>query len=151
MIGNYFYTLAVAAVAISVLLAIAPGGMKSHLRTLCALCMICLVCMPLSGLLRVLREGEIEIPEDWEQPEVEQESGYEQFSEQMLSGQLTLLLEQNLGISQDDVQVYAEWDGQGGLVRVTLVLSGKAIWQDPAPIRTYVQGLLGCPCVIAIE
>lgn len=151
MIGNYFYTLAVAAVAISVLLAIAPGGMKSHLRTLCALCMICLVCMPLSGLLRILREGEIEIPEDWEQPEVEQESGYEQFSEQMLSGQLTLLLEQNLGISQDDVQVYAEWDGQGGLVRVTLVLSGKAIWQDPAPIRTYVQGLLGCPCVIAIE
>lgn len=151
MIGNYFYTLAVAAVAISVLLAIAPGGMKSHLRTLCALCMICLVCMPLSGLLRVLREGEIEIPEDWEQPEVEQESGYEQFSEQMLAGQLTLLLEQNLGISQDDVQVYAEWDGQGGLVRVTLVLSGKAIWQDPAPIRTYVQGLLGCPCVIAIE
>lgn len=151
MIGNYFYTLAVAAVAISVLLAIAPGGMKSHLRTLCALCMICLVCMPLSGLLRVLREGEIEIPKDWEQPEVEQESGYEQFSEQMLAGQLMLLLEQNLGISQDDVQVYAEWDGQGGLVRVTLVLSGKAIWQDPAPIRTYVQGLLGCPCVIAIE
>lgn len=151
MMSHYFYTLAVAAVAISVLLAIAPGSMKGHLRALCALCMICLVCMPLSGFLRDLRDGALEIPEDWQQPEVEQEPGYEQFSEQMLSGQLTLLLEQELGISQDDVQVYAEWDGQGSLVCVTLVLSGKAIWQDPAPIRTYVQGLLGCPCVIAIE
>lgn len=151
MIRGYLYAAAVAAVVISVLLAAAPSGMKDHLRALCALGMICLVCMPLSGLLHALSLGTLEVPEDWEQSAAEQETGYEQFSKQVLCGQLKLLLEQELGISQSEVQVYAEWDTEQTLTCVTLVLSGKAIWQDPAPIRDYVQELLGCPCIIAIE
>lgn len=150
--GGYLYALAVAAVVISVVSALAPASMSTHVRALCALCVICLVCAPLAGVISDLTKGDWEIPDAWlgEDADGDAEQDYEQFSREMLAGQLKLLLEKEFSVSPDDVQVYAAWNTDERPTRVTLVLSGKAIWQDPDPIKVYVENLLGCECIIAI-
>lgn len=151
--SGYLYTLALAAVVISVVCAVVPGGMNGNLRALCALCMICLICAPLTGVIGALTDADWEIPESWlgQDTEAVPEQDYEQFSKQMLAGQLALLLQEKFSLSPAEVRVYAEWDTDGTPERVTLVLSGKAIWQDPDPIRDYVEKLLGCECVIVLD
>lgn len=149
---GYLYALAAAAVVISVVSAVVPAAMSAHVRALCALCMICIVCAPLSGAISALRQGEWEIPEEWlGESEQENEADYEQFSKQMLAGQLTLLLEKQFDIAPGDVEVVATWEDGQELSRITLLLSGKAIWQDPGPIREYVRDLLGCECIIVLD
>ncbi len=151
--GGYLYALAVAAVAISVVSALAPASMNTHVRALCALCVICLVCAPLTSAITALTKGEWVIPDSWLLEDAEQipEPDYQQFSQELLAGQLTLLLEKQFSLSSGDVQVYAAWNEDGSPARVTLVLSGKAIWQDPDPIKAYVKELLGCECVIVLD
>ena len=153
LMGGYLYALAVAAVVISVVSALVPASMSTHVRALCALCVICLVCAPLASAIGALTKGDWEIPEGWLGEDAEQvpKQDYGEFSRELLAGQLTLLLEKEFSLSQSDVQVYAAYDADGSLTRVTLVLSGKAIWQDPAPIKAYVKNLLGCECVIVLD
>lgn len=151
--SGYLYSLAVAVVVISVVSALVPASMSTHVRALCALCVICLVCAPLASAIGAVTKGDWEIPEGWlgEDAEQAQEQDYGEFSRELLAGQLTLLLEQEFSLSPHDVQVYAAWDADGRPSRITLVLSGQAIWQDPDPVKAYVENLLGCECIIVLD
>ena len=69
-------------------------------------------------------------------------------------GMLKQTLCQEFAIAEDDLRVRVEWAGTGMEMRpqkVTVILSGKAIWKDPAKIEGYVTSLLDCDCVSAIE
>ena len=67
---------------------------------------------------------------------------------------LTLTICQKFDVLEDDLRVHVEWAGEGDHLRpqkVTLILSGKAIWKNPAKMEDYVTSLLGCDCASAIE
>ena len=61
---------------------------------------------------------------------------------------------QEFEIAEDNIRAHVEWtDSENGLrpQKVTLLLSGKAIWKNPARMEEYVSSLLECDCVSAIE
>ena len=73
---------------------------------------------------------------------------------QYFESMLTETLCKEFEIIEDDIRTHIEWSGEGEDMRpqkVTVVLSGKAIWKDPAKIEAYVTSLLGCDCATAIE
>ena len=147
--GGYLYGLATLSVLIGVVSMLLPASAAQHAKLLCSLCVICLVCSPVAGLLDALEEGSWEIPEAWGEQVQEQE--YEQLSQTLVIGQLQVLLEREMGLTPDTCSVRIEQDEDGNVTHATLILSGKAIWRDPDPIKEYVQGLLDCKCKIVIE
>lgn len=150
--GEYLYTLTGACVLIALICAVVPSATQKHAKLLCGLCLLCLVCYPIISMIRSQPEQDWEIPDAWLEPEPEeQEQNREQIAQNLLSGQLQLLLEQEFGLGADVCRIYAEWSEDGRVSHVTLVLSGKAIWEDPAPISQYVQQLFGCPCTVVLD
>ncbi len=68
---------------------------------------------------------------------------------------LTATLRERFDFFPEELRCLVSWeteaDGSIRPTRVTVILSGQAIWQDPSPVEDFVEGLLGCPCVSAIE
>lgn len=144
------YGLATLSVLIGVVCMLLPASAAQHAKLLCSLCVICLVCSPVAGLLDALAEGSWEIPDAWEQP-AGQEQDYGELTQSLILGQLQVLLEREMELPPEQCDVRIEQDADGTLTRVTLILSGKAIWRDPKPIAAYVQELLGCPCTVVLD
>lgn len=150
--GGYLYTLAAASVLISLICALAPSSAAQHVKLLCSLCVICLLCAPLGEAICAVKEGELALPPEWtELPAEESEQDRNQVAESLLAGQLQDLLQKEFALDPGECSIYAEWSDAGKVTRVTLVLSGKAIWRNPDPIKAYVQGLMGCPCVVVLD
>ena len=148
------YTLAAASLLIALICAVVPAQGTAQIKLLCSLCVVCLICAPVVQAVRALGSGELIIPDAWIEQE-EQESGreqdYEQLAQSMLAGQLQVLLERDMQLTPEQCRIFAEWGDGGEVVRITLVLSGKAIWRDPDPIKEYVQTLMGCPCTVVLD
>lgn len=56
------------------------------------------------------------------------------------------------GLAEEDVRVTADVateDGRIVLRRVYVVFTGRAMWQDPRPVREYVESEAGAPCEIS--
>lgn len=137
---------------IALVCAVLPSASQKNAKLLCGLCVLCLVCYPIISMIRSQPGQDWEIPDAWLDPEPEeQEQNREQVAQSLLSGQLQLLLEQEFGLGADVCHIYAEWSEDGRVAHVTLVLSGKAIWEDPRPLEQYVQQLLGCPCTVVLD
>ena len=150
--GGYLYTLAAASVLISLICALAPSSAAQHVKLLCSLCVICLLCAPLGEAIRAVKEGELALPPEWTEPPAEEsEQDRNQAAESLLAGQLQDLLQKEFALDPGECSIYAEWSDAGKVTKITLVLSGKAIWRDPDPIKAYVQGLMGCPCVVVLD
>ena len=146
----YLYTLAVAAVLIALVCTLVPESAMQHAKLLCSLCVILLLIAPVMSLANAVGQGAWEIPQSWQDTEQE-EQDWGQFSDALVVGQLQVLLEKEQSLPPAQCRILVEWDDKGGVREVTLVLSGKAIWRDPDPIKEYVQGLLDCKCKIVIE
>lgn len=151
--GGYLYTLALASVMIALICAVVPASSTSHVRLLCSLCVVCLLCAPLMRAVNTVKQGELEIPEQWrEQTTTEDaEQDFADVAQSVLAGQLQLLLEREFSLPASECSIYTEQDEHGQITGVTLVLSGKAIWRDPEPLAKYVEGLLGCPCRVVLD
>ena len=147
---EYLVALAGMSVLIALVCALVPSQGQAHVKLLCSLCVVCLICVPLVHTAKDISQGEWEIPEEWMEPEA-QEPDYGQVADRLLVGQLQVLLEQKFGLGAEQCRILAQWDEQDKVTHVTLVLSGKAIWQDPDPIRAYVQQLLGCACTVVLD
>lgn len=152
-VGGYLYTLALASVLIALLCAVTPAAGTPHVKLLCSLCVLCLLCAPMLRVVNTIREGELEIPEEWigQEDWEEQEQAPGQVAKDVLAGQLQVLLEREFSLSPKECSTYIKWSDEGKITQVTLVLSGKAIWRDPDPIKEYVQELLGCPCTVVLD
>jgi len=150
--GGYLYTLAAASVLISLICALVPSSSTQHVKLLCSLCVICLLCAPLGKLMRAVKDGELDLPPEWTEPPAEEsEQDMSQVAESLLAGQLQDLLQKEFALAPTECRIYSEWSDAGKVTKITLVLSGKAIWRDPDPIKAYVQGLMGCPCVVVLD
>lgn len=160
---EYLLSLLVAAILISILGMLAPeGGLGKHLRLLLSLFLICVLISPLSSLPEKLQDfpnGILTFP--WEDQEDAKEDYKQQLEESLSTSSkeyfdqaLTQALALQFGIELGTVRCVTEWNDENGNAhpqRVTVLLSQSAIWKDPHAIQTYVNELLGCECVVALE
>ena len=148
--SGYLYSLAVASVAVALVCTLVPEASAQHAKLLCSLCIVALLIAPVMSLVNAVGQGAWEIPEAWQEEEQE-EQDYGQFSDALVAGQLQVLRERELGLSAAECRILVEWGEDSGVSRVTLLLSGKAIWRDPDPIIAYVEELLDCSCKVVLE
>ncbi len=162
---DYLITLIAAAMAITIFEILSPTGVRGaiarHTRLLTGLFLICVLIAPLHGVIDTLQgfaSGDISLPE----LDLPNEDGYRDQMEEALGAasteyftqSLTRMLEERFAIKTGEVHCHVEWQKNGELLspeRVTVILSGRAIWKDTGAIEAFVQSLLGCECVSAIE
>lgn len=160
---SYLLSVFLISVALSVVSLLSPegekGGMAKHLRLLTSLLLICVLIAPLGGLIRGLRdwtEGDFFLPglegdleEDYQN---ELQESLDDASRDYFTQTLTRTLEEKFSIATGQIRCKVFWNENGNAPeRVTVILSGGAIWKDPAQIEEFVTSLLGCPCQTAIE
>lgn len=136
-------------------------GIAKHLRLLTALLLVVALLSPILTLIdgaQKLVSGEITFP--WEDaPSTEDysdelQSVLDSASTSYFSDMLTQTIEEHFEIDRGEVRCAIQWERDGERLaptRVTVILSGSAIWKDPARIEQFVTALLGCACVSAIE
>ena len=163
-IKAYIISIFATALLITVVDILAPtganNGLSRHLKLISSLVFVCLLISPTVSLAERLGEfakgnwefgieGEIE-----DHYSEELQNALDNASQQYFEGMLTKTLCEEFQIAEDDLRVRVEWEGEGEHLRpqkVTVILSGKAIWKNPAKIEEYVSSLLNCDCVSAIE
>ena len=156
---SYLLSLFGAALTLSLTLSLLPERSVRFVRLLANLLFVCILIAPLP---RLLAEGESlweqleeELLPPSESREEELEQALQASSKTYFAQNLTRLLEQEFSIPSGELRCAVEWsdevEGQWVPVRVTVILSGSAIWKDPDQIEATVAALLGCECVTAVE
>ena len=162
---DYLLTLIAAALIAALVGILSPdgerGGIAKHLKLLTALFLICVLISPLCGILtdlKSLMDGTLSIPnltpdteDDYRQ---QMDAALDAATESYFTDMLTQTLESQFSIAKGDIDCRVDWTRDGDQItprRVTVILSGKAIWKDPKPIEEFVSELLGCECQTAIE
>ena len=163
-IKTYILSIFVTALLITVVDILAPassgGGLSKHLKLVSSLVLVCLLISPTVSLAERLGEfangdWELDIEGDVKDHySSELQDALDNASKEYFEGMLTKTLCEEFAIAEDDLRVRVEWIGDGENLhpkKVTFILSGKAIWKNPAKIEEYVSSLLNCDCVSAIE
>ena len=163
---TYFLSLLTAMLVSALVGILAPGGensgVKKHLRLLTALFLVCVLTAPLTEVIQRIRqwsEGELSLPGLEDVPSADygeqMNDAMSSASKTYVTQMLTQTLESEFAVTSGEMECVILWDedADGGITprRVTVVLSGRAIWKDPAPIRQFVTALLECECVVAIR
>ena len=157
----YLLSIFATALLITVVDILAPtGGLSKHLKFVSALVFICILISPTVSLAQRLQDfangnWELDIEGDIEDHYSSGlQDALDEASKEYFEEMLKLTLCEEFAIVEDDLRVRVEWSSDGDSLRpkkVTLILSGKAIWKNPAKIEEYVSSLLDCDCVSAIE
>ena len=139
----------------------AGGGIARHMRLLISLVLICILISPLRSAIDILSElasGDFTVPSidstEKNDYQTQMEEALNASSKVYFIQMLTELLEREFSIETGSVRCAVRWnDNEPELspIRITVILSGDAIWKDPAPMEAFVTSLLGCECVAAIE
>ena len=162
---TYLITLITASMAVALIGILSPRGEKDgiakHMRLLTALFTICVLIAPLRDAVAAMGgilDGTAELP--WEEPQ-ENERYEQQMNEALQNAStsyftqmLTQMLQTRFLINDGEIRCTVKWKHENEMlspVRVTVILSGRAIWKDPEEIEVFVSELLGCECVSAIE
>lgn len=163
--GTYLISLIAAALVAALVGILTPegagGGIAKHMRLLIALFLLCALISPIKETITSLMDfanGELPLPELGDVGEEDYQKALEEAmstsSKAYLVQLLTQGIEREFSIADGEVRCAVRWnDAKDDLrpTRVTVILSGRAIWCDPAPIEQYVTNLIGCECVTAIE
>ena len=156
---EYLLSLIIVSLAIALVGLFAPNATTSHVKLICSLIFICVLAAPLPQFLKKLPELSAEILDISSQPDAENEydeimsDALENASKTYLAQALTSLLEERFSIPAGEVRCVIQWKSEETAEpqKVTVILSGSAIWKNPDQIESLVTELLGCPCVTAIE
>ena len=163
-IKSYVLSIFATALLITVVDILAPtgagSGLSKHLKLVTSLVFVCVLISPTVSLAQRLMELangnlDFEIEEDMEDYySNELQNVLDDASRQYFEEMLTDTLCKEFEIVEDDIRIHVAWDDTEESLRpqkVTVILSGRAIWKDPAQIEAYVTSLLGCACATAIE
>lgn len=162
-IKAYILSIFATALLITVVDILAPtgsGGLTKHLKIVTALVFVCVLISPILSLAERILEyangnWELGIEGDIEDHYSSQlQDALDNASKDYFEEMLKQTLCEEFAITEDDLRLRVDWIGEGENLRpekVTLILSGKAIWKNPAKIEEYVSSLLDCDCVSAIE
>lgn len=163
-IKTYMLSIFATALLITVVDILAPSGagsgLSKHLKLVLSLVFVCVLISPTVSLAEHLFEfakgnWEFGIEEDVENHYTEElQNALDDASRDYFEGMLAQTLCKEFEISEGDLRTHVAWNNDGENPRpqkVTVILSGKAIWKNSAKIEEYVTSLLGCDCVSAIE
>lgn len=162
---TYLLTLIAASLIVALIGILSPdgekGGIAKHMKLVTSLFLVCVLIAPLQTVIEGLQsliDGSFEIigtENDYEEDyRAEMESTLDHASTSYFTEMLTQTIAEQFSISPSDLRCEVAWQTDGdGLTPsgVTVILSGKAIWQDPKAIANFVTELIGCECVTAIE
>ena len=157
---TYLLSLLGGALAAALVGILAPEGASRHIRLVSSLFLICVLVAPLPKAIGSVSSWFEELEEAADAGEsggddyaAQLETAMESASRSYFAQSLTQMLEQRFSIPAGEVRCTVRWQQDEELrpERVTLVLSGSAIWKNPAEMEEFVTGLLGCECVTAIE
>jgi hypothetical protein len=156
---EYLLSLLLVSLAVAIAQILAPNASASYVKLIGSLIFICVLAAPLPRFLQTLPELSDRILHftDGETSKEEYENtandALENASKAYLAQALTKLLEERFSIPAGEVRCVILWaEGEDATPeRVSVILSGSAIWKNPAQIEGTVTELLGCPCVTAIE
>lgn len=156
---EYLLSVLSAALIIALVGMLTPNGATNSLKLISALFLLLSISAPLPKLLTSI-PNQIENlfqanGADGEEEELRQQADLtlENASKTYLAQSLTNLLEQKFSIPTGEVRCTIRWaeGDQAKPEKVTVILSGSAIWKNPDQIEATVTELLGCPCTTAIE
>ena len=163
-IKTYMLSIFATALLITVVDILAPsgagGGLSKHLKLVLSFVFVCVLISPTVSLAEHLFEfangnWEFGIEEDIENHYAEElQNALDDASRDYFEGMLTQTLCKEFEIAEGDLRTHVAWNNDGENPRpqkVTVILSGKAIWKNSAKIEEYVSSLLDCDCVSAIE
>lgn len=161
---EYLISLLAAAPVLAIIGILSPEGIRSglskHIRLVSALVWICILIAPIYTLIGGWKEWQNgDFSFDIEQGA---QNDYQSVLEDALNSQssayfcdmLTKTLEEHFSIAKGDVRCHVEWLEEDGDLRpkkITLFLSGSAVWKSPRELEAYVTDLLGCACITVIE
>ncbi|MBE6633508.1 MAG: hypothetical protein E7620_04080 [Ruminococcaceae bacterium] len=155
----YLISLFGASLTIGLVELLAPASAQKLLKLLSALLFLCVLASPLPDLIGEL--GSLSENGSLISPPPPSDEITDQMNEALQSASktyfvqsLTALLEREFSIQSGELRCAVLWEEQDDQLRpqrVTVILSGSAIWKDPDPIEKTVSSLLGCECVTAIE
>ena len=156
---EYLLSLLAASLCAALVGILAPSNFQKYVRFISSLFLICVLVAPLPRVLSSINApdglpdliGSSSASSDYKD---RMEEALEQASGTYFAEMLTQLIEERFSISEGTVRCSVKWrDGGDRLTpeRVTVILSGSAIWKNPSEIESFVGSLLGCECVIAIE
>ena len=156
---EYLLSVLSAALVISLVGMLAPNGAQGSLKLISALFLLLVIAAPLPKLLTAIPDRIENLFQTngngGEEDDFRQQANLtlENASKTYLAQALTQLLEQKFSIPTGEVRCVIRWtDGdQAKPEKVTVILSGSAIWKNPNQIEAAVTELLGCECVTAIE
>ena len=152
---SYLLTLFCAALAVALVDLLVPERGRKTVRLISALFLLCVLSAPLPRAFRAVR--------DWTLPDAAEDAREEytrRMKEAMESASRTYfartlceLITEQFGLADGTVRCAVEWQEDDGTApkKVTVILSGSAIWKNPEKIEAFVRELLGCDCVTAIE
>ena len=163
-IKTYLLSIFATALLITVVDILAPSnagsGLSKHLKLVLSFVFVCVLISPTVSLAERLLEfangnWEVGVEEDVENYYAnELQNALDDASKDYFEGMLIQTLCAEFGIADGDLRTHVEWSGDEENLRpkkVTVILSGKAIWKDAGKMEAYVTSLLGCDCVSAIE
>ena len=137
------------------------GGIAKHVRLLSSLLLLSILTVPIGNCIKELQKianGDfsilgMEIPNE-NDVQNDLQATLDETSKRYVLQSLTQRLEEEFAIDTGDIRCVAVWENQDQKavpIRVTVLLSGSAIWKDPKPIEAFVSNLLGCDCITALE
>ncbi len=155
----YFLSVLGAGLLASMVGLLAPNGTQKQIKLVASLLLVCVLVTPLpralqalQGLSEDLSNGlDDSLSEDYEQ---KLEDALNSASGSYFADSLTTLLCDRFSIPSGELRCAIRWSDDRDVLRpesVTLILSGSAIWKNPAEMEAFVTELLGCECVSAIE
>ena len=156
---EYVMTLIVTAAVCSLSLILAPEGERGaggYVRLVASLCVLSVAISPVSSFIVALKDSEMGDLSSYVSQSKEELCGiYEEVivgaNERDVSASLEALVCRELGIREEDIEVFAElsFDKEEYYVcGASIALSGRAVAKDPREIKDYVKNLLSCECEI---
>lgn len=156
---GYLLSLLGVSLAVALINLLAPESTAGHLRFISSLILVCVLIAPLPSALGKLEgiAGDLGGTADGDTAQdyaEELEEAMDSASRTYFAQTLTRMITDRFSLSDSEIRCAVRWVEEGEQLRptkVTVILSGSAVWRDPSEIEDFVSSLLGCVCVSAIE
>lgn len=166
--NEYIYSIVCLSTAVGMVSVLCPEesrqGIKKYVRLIGAVCLLCALIKPVSELLDAIKKFDADELSNMIQPEGEVYDKYESIYQNYLDGHygnnigqaVKDCLFEKFDINNEDCRVNTEFedingDGVREPKKITVILSGRAKFNDPDAISKLVLNVFGCACVVAIE
>ena len=158
--GEYVITLTVTVAVCTLATMLSPDGERGlgkYIRLVASLCILCVAIAPLASFIGRLYYFDFDLSfieerraEDGELQDI-YSNMISEVSEAKVSQKIANMLREEYGLSDENTEVIAELFKDGDVYKIkklTVLLSGKAIFTDPQIIREYLISLFDCECEI---